>query len=711
MSEILLAKGRTNGELTLFEHTRHVMFAIEKLAFHWGMDVSVAVKGAALHDLGKAHPVFQKKLHNDEYDVYQQRIQCPLRHEIASLFFLPSFPEEEWQALIEMIIGHHKPVETTNNTGKGIIDLAEIHGDDRVFKTHAEGWDDWGIKAGAVLKSLGIEPVVLPLSGIREVFDKVVERCEASNLDFGWSEWRGLLMSADHLASALGAQVYGVFDKSFSIPSHTTIKQLQSPLYPLSMFPVTHNGRHTIVVAPTGAGKTNFLLTQCKDRIFYTLPYQASINAMYERLKALYPENDIRLQHGSSIVTLRNNGVPDEEKILQTHPGASVKILTPHQLAGIVFGIKGYESMMLELKGKDIILDEVHTYSDLMMGIILELIKLLKKLDCRIHIGTATMPQCLYNKIIDVLGQSEVNEYRLTSDQLTTFNRHIVYKLQSLEECFTIFNESVNKGLKILWVCNTVNKAQNIYQQMQNTGKNLPPILLLHSRFKRAQRKSLEEQLMQANKSPEAFVAVSTQVVEVSLDISFDVMITECAPIDALIQRFGRINRIRNNDTIGKYKPVYVLKPSGDQRPYNSSVIERTFNVLPDNGELLEETKIQALIDEVYPTIPIRENISTIFDGNNFLIHKLHDYPRSQLMQSLEIDSMCCITESDTEQYMNAAIEERIGMEIPVSFSITRNKNFQCVKQLRTGNRPLVVPDSLYDEELGLYLRETENII
>ncbi|MDZ7763228.1 MAG: helicase-related protein [Melioribacteraceae bacterium] len=64
------------------------------------------------------------------------------------------------------------------------------------------------------------------------------------------------------------------------------------------------------------------------------------------------------------------------------------------------------------------------------------------------------------------------------------------------------------------------------------------------------------------NSSDEACIVVSTQVVEVSLDISFDLMITETAPLDSLIQRFGRINRIRNNETIGKYKPIFVIRTS-----------------------------------------------------------------------------------------------------------------------------------------------------
>lgn len=80
-------------------------------------------------------------------------------------------------------------------------------------------------------------------------------------------------------------------------------------------------------------------------------------------------------------------------------------------------------------------------------------------------------------------------------------------------------------------------------------------------------------------------------------------MITETAPIDALIQRFGRINRKRSAETIGKYKPVYVMAPpekETDCLPYSKEVLQRSYEVLPHDG-LLREAGLQSLIDAVYP--------------------------------------------------------------------------------------------------------------
>ena len=127
--------------------------------------------------------------------------------------------------------------------------------------------------------------------------------------------------------------------------------------------------------------------------------------------------------------------------------------------------------------------------------------------------------------------------------------------------------------------------------------------MLVHSRFKRSRRAQLESDLKNVyNEFSKACLVVSTQVVEVSLDISFDLMITECAPIDALIQRFGRINRKRTKETIGKYKPIYVLAPSENKSealPYDMDILKLTYNILP-NAELMKERHVQQMIDSVY---------------------------------------------------------------------------------------------------------------
>ena len=91
--------------------------------------------------------------------------------------------------------------------------------------------------------------------------------------------------------------------------------------------------------------------------------------------------------------------------------------------------------MVIDLKGCDVILDEIHTYSDVMQAIVLKLVEVLVHLGCRVHIGTATMPTVLYQKIIQLLGgEKEVYEVRLSPEELDSFDRHVIYKVKSFEE-------------------------------------------------------------------------------------------------------------------------------------------------------------------------------------------------------------------------------------------------------------------------------------
>ena len=213
------------------------------------------------------------------------------------------------------------------------------------------------------------------------------------------------------------------------------------------------------------------------------------------------------------------------------------------------------------------------------------------------------MPTELYRKIIAILGgQENVYEVKLSDNILDTFDRHIIHKADSINDLTLVISEAISNNQKILFVCNQVKRAQALYRQLSGNYPDTDK-MLIHSRFKRGVRNQLESDLKNIyNESSKTCLVVSTQVVEVSLDISFDMMITECAPIDALIQRFGRINRKRTKDTIGKYKPIYVLAPSENKSealPYDIQVLNLTYNALPDK-KLIKERDAQQMIDSVY---------------------------------------------------------------------------------------------------------------
>jgi CRISPR-associated endonuclease/helicase Cas3 len=694
----ILAKSadrKGNSGTTLIDHLEHVACVAEAFAEYLGLDKKTARVGAILHDIGKASPVFQERLK----PTYKRPLEGhdPYRHELGSLLFLHLVDEPIRPQVIDMVVSHHKSM-LGDKRGYGILDLDENRDD--AFELHSKYWERWHDDALGILEYLGLDVRPISLEEAEETFEEIIEYCD--DKENGWSIWKGLLIGADHYGSAMIYSTKEKVKKAFKIPN-VGFYNRQHYLYPLSLVSTDFPQKHTLVTAPTGAGKTDFLIRRCKGRIFYTLPFQASINAMYERiekdLRKDNPDLDLRLLHAASRIVVKDD---TEEKDLQNLVGASIKVLTPYQVASVVFASKGFETILADVQNCDIILDEIHTYSDVSKAIVLKIIEVLHHFGCCLHIGTATMPSKLYDAILEILGKKNVYEFKLQNEELDKFDRHIIHKPTNFESLKPIIRQAIQERQKILIVRNRVVHSQELFRELSIEYPNIDK-MLIHSRFKRGDRKQLETDLKDFyNESPNACIVVSTQVVEVSLDISFDLMITDAAPLDALIQRFGRINRKRTDETIGHYKPIYVLPPPEDEKiakPYDLEIINKSYEELP-NGKVFHERDAQGKIDKVFTTFEhpnIEQNAQ--FKNGEFQIKELTHVNKSVLLESLGIDSVSCITESDKENYMCSNRDNRIQYEIPMRYWSVASKGLE---QLEWGSHPFVIPDKAYSGTEGL---------
>ena len=298
----ILAKGEQNGKIPLKQHLTEVANLAEIVALNLELDSSIARRGAILHDIGKASSLFQQTLNTN----FQRPPGFVFRHEIASLFFVSLLKQDEKYPIIDMIVGHHKSIYQDAG-GKGILDLVE--NDQDCLKRHLNGFEIWSKDALSILSSFGFQTEQITIKQAEINFNNVVDYCESKG--YGYSIWKGVLIAADHLASAMSGYSESLVERLFIQPDLGYYQARKSELYPLSLVSSYDSRLHTIVTAPTGAGKTDFLLRRCKGRVFYTLPFQASINAMYERIKEDLKNTlaDVRLLHAASSLKLENGKV------------------------------------------------------------------------------------------------------------------------------------------------------------------------------------------------------------------------------------------------------------------------------------------------------------------------------------------------------------------------------------------------------------------
>lgn len=413
----------------------------------------------------------------------------------------------------------------------------------------------------------------------------------------------GALKQCDHLASA-GIQKINCIDSSdFAFLDRITFYDHQKL--------AGDKEGNVILTAPTGTGKTeaalNWLRKQIHSRgmgrVFYILPYTASINAMYERLFFDIGKDKVGLLHSKLLQYL------DAKFSSSSYDCSSIKkmaenfktmvtpfkVTTPFQMLKHLYGLNGFEKGLVEWSGAYFIIDEIHAYDARTFAQLIVLLHFaVNQLDVRVHVMTATLPTYMKKELFEVLPSC----YNVVANQelYARLIRHkIVFKEGTLLDNIYFMQECIDKGLKVLVVCNTVDDAQYVFQSLDSENK-----VLLHGRFCAKDRNDKELLL----KESDIRLLVGTQAIEVSLDIDFDVLFTSPAPIDALVQRFGRINRKCKKDIC----PCFIFRESGEKDHFiyrNKEVIARTIYafdmIVANNNGVIKEDILQKYIDYVYP--------------------------------------------------------------------------------------------------------------
>ncbi|MBI4917059.1 MAG: CRISPR-associated helicase Cas3' [Acidobacteria bacterium] len=459
---------------------------------------------------------------------------------------------------------------------------------------------------------------------------------------------------------------------------------------------------HVRLVAPTGSGKTESALlwaalqrsaARGSPSLFYLLPYRASLDAMHRRMHEKYglPSAAVTLQHASATASIYRYLLEEKgytaahaergarhAKNLATLMTAPVRVLTPYQLLRAFFGLRGHEAILTDAAGGLFVLDELHAYELDRLALILAAIQhLATDLGARVFAMSATFPRVLEHALEEVLGP--LTHVDATPETDAAFARHELRILRASltdETTLDAIATRCEQGEAVLVVATTVARAQALYDALRaRVGGDR--VWMLHGRFTGRDRATKELHLARRVgtgqlRSADGTVLVATQVVEVSLDVDFDVLFTDPAPIEALIQRFGRVNRGRR----GGLRDVCVCAdiPAAGNRVYEESHVRLALTTL-EQGPLDERT-VRGWVDATYAPIAdvwtrsLRSKIAEVRESVVAANLPLDTHPELQaafdkLFDGCEVVPECLSAEY--ERLVRDAPLEATSLRVPIS--------------------------------------------
>ena len=632
MAELLLAK--SEPQISLKQHTEDGLAVWKHLQISFPLTPKVAQKenfwwllrlAIITHDLGKAHVEFQNIL-KGEPDQWNRQ-----RHELFSLPFSTKLPLDDLdkKLVMRVVTGHHRSYEWLREFISHNYDFDPEEFEREFGKVDVEGAKKIAneLEPGVLSSDIiSINPKQTIIDFNKEVKAASRQPNNENNLFFTQLILMGAFHQCDHLSSGFVTTFPNLQNENFEF-LEIMKKKLQSEGFNFYCHQekASQTLGNVILTAPTGSGKTEtsmlWLRHQLKQtgqgRVFYILPFTASINAMFERLahkddglgagmvgmlhgkvNAYLYENFFGETGDLRILKSKIKSVKEQFKNLQT----PLKVSTPFQLLKHIFGLKGFEKGIFEWIGGHFIFDEIHAYEPEVTAQIIVLLEFLaKKMKAKIFIMTATLPTFLKEKIKHAIG-NDFSEIKASNKLYNKFQRHKLRLEEGLlsenyDAIETALNTNNELGIKqsVLVVCNTVDSSRHVFTYF---GKKYDS-LLLHGRFAAKDRNEIEKKLR--NKPPR--LLIGTQAIEVSLDIDYDIIFTEPAPLDALIQRFGRVNRKRSKSPC--LCVVFKERNKNDKYIYEDELIERTFRVLTKieskNNSVIQEIELQNYIDFVYP--------------------------------------------------------------------------------------------------------------
>lgn len=645
----------------------------------------------ALHDIGKASPVFQEKLKMQAKKAEQKGFSFPkglnqqIYHSRISGRFLRDkklVPQQvdiaisghhgawncdydfsnycyggsEWQVFRE---GAQEKIQAILGVTEKVVKDFPDGEYSNVFTCWLSGFItvvDW------IASNEDLFSYVSELRDLQTYFQDALQNADKALYRLGWVGWRarGELVSFK--------QMFPHIDKPR--PIQTKICALYDQIDPREPF-------LAVIEAPTGIGKTEiayFLADRWNQQnggsgIYIAMPTQATSNQMYERsikiLKDRYPTDLIPLvlAHGQAAwnenvnaIRLKEIGEDSMQAVVAAEwfqNNRKRSLLTPFGVGTVdqvflsILQTNHFFVRLFGLKNKVVIFDEIHAYDCYMQELFIRLLRWLRSLGTAVVVLSATLPEEFRRQIVGVYcGEgSEVpgnQDYPRISlaipgkgvqtfgllDCIPKDSERILHLNWAKEtDLVAVLKERLQEGGCAAVICNTVRKAQALYGILDAIVSK-EDFLLFHARFPQAWRQEKERQVLmkfgkdkegQLNFSgqdanpyrPTRSIVIATQVIEQSLDLDFDLLISEVAPVDLILQRAGRLHRhkrARPNQL--KQAELILLQPPEKENGlpdfesssfiYPQSILLKSYLLLKPIQELDTIRQTRCLIEQVY---------------------------------------------------------------------------------------------------------------
>lgn len=665
-----LAKG--DGQ-TIAQHTEKLLSQfslLQSLSYvHFDEFNSSLIEFVAkYHDVGKINSRFQNKIMKamgtnnsigKELDeLYKRYNIVEIPHGIISAVAIDfsklsdTFGKDMAKIILTVIANHHTRTAVNERgemvSGMALMDIAED--ELKLYGKYIS--DDLPINRHNIDRLL-----VSPNATLSKIIDEKT-----------WESFaylKGMLNKLDYSASAnCDCEIESVnaaeYVENYFLKKNFTFNDCQ-------LFMKNHTTENVIIIASTGIGKTEAaLLWQKNDKTFYTLPLKVAINAIFERIQENYYDKDlVKYLHSDTLSDMfkEDNGESVDEKFRKYSMikslSAPFTICTVDQLFTFVMKSLGTEILAATLSYSKVIIDEIQAYSPQILAYLIFGLSVITRLGGHFCIMTATLPPVIPMLLREngVEFVSPNNAFLKKSDK--TGNTIIRHNLL-IKECDLDYDLIASQGekYKVLVIANTVFKAQEVFDELKELTNN---VNLIHARFTAEDRRKKEDEIQKFAKGNEPGIWVSTQIVEASLDIDFDILHTEMSTADSLLQRLGRCYRNRD---YGKNTPncfVYINN-NGRNSVYDKDIYDRSVSYLVEAGVgIFEEEKKVEYVNNVFDVVALKGSyVKKIRDAIKQLYDLIPDYIKKKYAEDKfrDIKNVNLLTQEAYQALKNSGVIE-----------------------------------------------------